>query len=435
MNKFVLVSLFFFLTLAPFKDVHSNAKVFDGIIAVVDDDVILSSELERRMNLAKQQIEEKHAQLPPATVFKKQVMEQLISESLQLQLAQRMGVRISDAELNNTIQRIAANNNQTEAEFREQMQKEGGNYTLFREDLRHEIMMNRVQQAQISRRINVSDQEVEDLMKLNEEQGATNSTYHVGHIMVAISETASKKEIEKAKEKAKKIVAELRNGADFTQTAIEKSDGRDALKGGDFGWRSLAELPTLFAGTVRNLNINDISDPLKSASGLHILKLLGKQGGEEAKMEEQVLCRHILIKPSKIISEEQAKQQLLDIIKALKEGKDFAEFAKLHSEDLGSASEGGKIDWAAPNVFAPEFRDQVETLKMNEISKPFKTQFGWHIVELLGKRTADKTAEDKSNKARRTLFNRKFAEESNLWLNELRSKAVVKIFDIDESIK
>ncbi len=429
MNKYLLILSFAIGFLSHSTQVHSETRVFDGIAAVVDDDVILHSELERRMDVFRLQIKSKKGTLPEETVFKQQVMEQLVVESLQIQIARRMGVRISDAELNATIGNIARQNKKTEEEFREQLQAEGTNYTLFREDLRKEIMLNRVRQAQVRRRVNMSEQEVETLVALMDEEGATNSLYHIGHIMISISESSAPADISAAREKANNIVKRLRDGAEFSPLAIAESDGREALKGGDFGWKSLAELPTLFSGTVKNLKVESISDPLRSASGFHIIKLLGKQGGVEQKLVEQVHCRHILIKPSKIITEAQAQDKLKEIKQSVAEGKDFAEFARLHSEDLGSASDGGNIDWSDPSIFAPEFKQQLLTLEVNQTSEPFKTQFGWHIVELLGKRTTDKTEEQKLNKARQTLFARKFDEEVNNWLREIRSEAVVQILD------
>ncbi|HFB66992.1 MAG TPA: peptidylprolyl isomerase SurA [Aeromonadales bacterium] len=420
------------LMLISMQLMAAEVSIFDRIVAIVDDDVILSSELDRKVASYKEQLKANKAQLPDEKTFRKQVLERVIVDNLQLQLAKQAGVRISDQELNATIATIAKNSGKTVEQFQKALEDEGENYTIFREDLRKEIMMTRVRQGQVGRRVFISEQEVDDMVQLMDEQGKNNTQYHIGHIMVAIPESSTPDEITAARNKAKEIVDLLRNGADFSKVAIAQSDSQDALKGGDFGWRPITALPSLFTGPVSNLKVGDITDPLRSASGLHILKLFDKKGGEEQKLVQQVKARHILIKTSKITSEAQAKALLEKLYKQIKEGADFADLAKKYSEDLGSGSQGGLLDWADPNIYAPKFKEQLEVMKEGDLSKPFRSQFGWHIIQFLGRRISDETVKAKREKAKRLLFSRKFDEEVVTWLREIRAEAYVKILHEDE---
>jgi len=426
MNK-LSQSLIFILLLSSIRVMAAEVKLFDSIVALVDDDVILNSELNRKIKGFKARLKEKGTKLPDEKTFKKQVLERLIVDDIQYQLAVRSGVRVSDPELNATVAKIAKNANKSLDELKETIESEGDNYTFFREDLRREIMISRVRQAQVSRKIYISPQEVDSMVQLMNDQSNNNIQYHIGHIMIAIPESSTPQEIKTARAKAQKVLKELRGGEDFSKIAISNSDAQDALQGGDFGWRSITQLPSLFTGPVSNMKVGDLTEPLRSASGLHILKLLGKKGGEKQTLVNQVKARHILIKTSKITSEAQAQQLLKKLYKQIKEGADFAELAKKYSEDLGSGSRGGLLDWADPQIYAPKFREALANLKINEVSLPFRSQFGWHIVKLLGRRVADETKKEKINKARRLLFNRKFDEAVTSWLREIRSEAYVKI--------
>jgi peptidyl-prolyl cis-trans isomerase SurA len=425
-KQFIVLTTFIFVSwLATIQ--ASEVKIFDRIVAVVNGDVILNSELNRSMNNFKQQLLKAKSQLPPEDIFRKQVLERLITDNLQLQMARRAGVRVSDGELNATVTKIAQSANMSIEQFKQRIEEEGDNYTLFREEIRKEIMVNRVRQGQVGRRVFISDQEVQNLVELINEQGQSNSKFHLGHILVSIPETATVEEVTKAREKAEKIVADLRQGADFKKLAITSSDGQNALSGGDFGWKSLAELPSLFAGVSKSLKVGEVSEPLRSASGLHILQLHEIKGVEKQTLVNQVNSRHILIKPSKIMNEVQAKKLLTDLRERVLAGEDFETLAKEYSDDLGSGSLGGNLDWSDPNIFTPKFKEVLLNLKKDEISQPFRSQFGWHIVQLLGTRVSDETIAARTETARRILFNRKFDEEVNNWLREIRTEAYVKV--------
>ena len=422
---FLVSALSFAATDTAAKDTR-----IDGVIAVVNDDVILESELERRVSSIEMQLKQKGTSLPEKDILKKQVLERLIVDSIQLQMAERAGVRISDEQVNTIVGKMAAENKMSREAFRNNLKRSGINYNLFLADLRSEMMINQARQAQVARRIFVSEQEINDLVKLIDEQGAEQKQFHLGHIMVAVPETAQRADIDAAREKAEKIISKLRRGADFAKTAVADSDGQDSLSGGDFGWKTINQMPTLFVGTVKQLKKNQISEPIRSPSGFHILKLIDSRG-DQRHIVSQTKSRHILLTPSAIMSEKKAKEKLNDFRQQILKGADFADLARKHSDDLGSANGGGELGWNNSDVFAPEFRDTLEKLKKNEISRPFRTEFGWHIVQLQDRRTDDQTLDMKKMRATRILQNRKFNEEVETWMREIRERAYVKIIDQD----
>lgn len=405
----------------------------DQTVAVVEQDVILESELKRRMKAILRQLKEKNQPAPPMKILQDQVLERLIVDSLQLQMARRAGVRISEQELNAAVQDIANQNNMTLEQLRQSMEKDGINWELFREDLREEIMVARVRRGQVMRRINVSEREIDNLVTLMEAEGEQNVQYHLGHILIPITDASDQSNIQQAREKAQDIIRQLREGADFANLAIQHSAGQEALQGGDFGWRPAAQLPTLFAGPAKALEIGGVSDALRSGSGFHIIKLLDKRG-EMKHIVQQVNARHILLMPNTLRDESKTKELIFKLKQQLDAGADFAELAKKHSDDKGSARSGGELGWSEPDKYVGPFKEAVETLPLNTVSEPFVTQFGWHIVEVLGRRDADQTDELKRERAARILQARKFDEEVESWLRELRDTSFVDIL-IDDNKK
>lgn len=433
MKKVTLIILGLLMTLGLPGQVKGAAQVFERIIAIVNDDVILHSELTRRLETVRAQLKRQGVALPDAEKLRAQVLERMILDSIQLQLAERAGVRVSDAELNATIERIARRNGMTLEQFKARLTADGESYPLFREDLRHEIMISRVRQGMVGRRIFISEREVDDMVKLMESQGANRIQYRLGHILVAIPETATPEDIEAARKKAADLVKQLRAGADFARLAVAYSDAQDALQGGDMGWRTAGQMPSLFVPIAKRLKVGEVADPVRSGSGLHILKLLDKKGDMAQKLVREVRARHILLKPSKILSDEQARLKLLELRDRILKGEDFAVLAKQYSEDLGSASEGGDLGWASPDIYTPKFKEVVNQMQAGELSMPFRSQFGWHIVRVEGWRTSDQTETAKREQARQLLFQRKFEEAAETWLRQLRAEAYVKILDETDS--
>lgn len=417
------------LLLAP-SMVSAEVKWLDKVIVLVEDDVILDSEFKRRLSTVKKQILANNSALPPEDALKKQVLENLILDQIQLQMADRAGIRVSDEELNAALSRIAEASKSTIAAMKQQLEKDGINFALFREDIRNEILISRVRQGTVSRKVFVSDQEVDDILKIMEDRGASSIQYHLRHLMVAIAESAGPNDVDKARAKIASITQRHKDGEAFAQLVIGESDGSDALKGGDLGWRTIDQLPTLFAGSVVNLEVGQLSEPIRSANGLHLLKLEEKKGGIDKQMVEEVKYRHILIEVSTVTNDEKAEAKLKAIRKEIMDGNtSFEEQAKVNSEDLSTASQGGDLGWAPPSAFQQIYGNNTTDLKDKEISQPFKGLNGWYIAERLGSRTTDQTEEVKRMRARQILQNRKFDEEQESWLREIREQAYVKIIN------
>ncbi|MBT8449763.1 MAG: peptidylprolyl isomerase [Gammaproteobacteria bacterium] len=411
---------------------QAELKWIDKVIVLVEDDVILDSELERRAAAIEQQIKASGQAVPSRKALRKQVIERLIMESVQVQRARRAGVRVSDEELNNSIKRIAEGNKITVQELRAQLKKDGVEFSLFREDIRNEIMISRVRQGSVNQQVFVSEQEIDDVLKLIEEQGASSVEYKLRHMLIAISESATADEIDAAREKAESIVERFNQGTDFVSMVLVESDAGDALQGGDFGWRTIQQLPSLFADSVASMKKNQLTAPIRSPNGLHLLWLEDRRGGVEAQLVDEINVRHILIEVNTVTSDEKAQAQLIEIKKQIVNNETtFEEQAKVYSEDLSSAADGGDLGWAPPEAFRRLYGNNIQTLEDGQLSEPFKASGGWYLVERLGSRETDQTEEFKRNQARQILYRRKFDEEQETWLREIREQAYVKILDED----
>ena len=420
--KIATVTIFCFVSAVS----HAKVEILDRVVALVDGDVVLASELVRRTNSIIQQLKSRNQERPPMDKLREQVLERLIIESLQLQMAKRVGVRVSDTELDSTMVRVAKESNLSVEQFRKQMTAQGTSWAIFREDVRNEIMIARVRNGAVSRRIKISEKEVENLLQQINQQGESRLQYSLGHILLPLSESATPEEVSKARQLAEKLVTELRAGADFQKYAITHSRGENALSGGSLGWRSLSQLPSLFAGSVKNMNNSDISEPLRSGSGLHILKLIEKKGGFETHSVMQTHARHILITPDAITDEKAAYEKILLIKRRIGEGENFAELAIEFSDDKSTGALGGSLDWSEPGTFVPEFDKAMDALAVNELSEPVKTEFGYHLIEVLGRRSQDQTEDKKRERAYMILQKRKFEEEAQIWLREMREQAYIK---------
>ncbi|MDQ7048650.1 MAG: peptidylprolyl isomerase [Enterobacterales bacterium] len=427
--KKILSSWLSLMILSSSFSLMAEVQLLDRMIAIVDEGVVLESELVRRTNAVISQIKARGQKVPSLKLLRNQVLERLIIESLQLQTAQRVGVRIGDRELTATIERVAEGSKLSLEEFKSKIESEGTAWTVFREDLRNEIMISRVVSGMVQRRIQISEKEIDNLVAQMDKEGESRTQYHLGHIMLALSENATPEQISKQREQAEKIIAALRKGSSFEEFAIAFSDAQDSLEGGDMGWRGLSQLPTLFAGTVKNMDVKDVSEPLRSGSGLHIIYLKEKKGGFEAQVVVQTHVRHILVSPNAITTDKQAFDKISLARDRILKGEDFGDLAKEISDDKSNAAQGGDMSWIDPGVFVKEFSAVMDKLPLNELSKPVKTQFGWHLIEVLGRRDKDQTEDKKRERAFKILSNRKFEEESQTWISELKEKSHIKIID------
>lgn len=404
----------------------------DKVIGVVNQGVILNSEVDTIVNRVKKQAEEQGQQLPKDETLRVQAIERLVSQTLMMQMAERMGLQISDSQLDQTLANMAKEQGGTIADLRKTIEGSGESFQAYREEIRKEITTQQVTRANVDRRIYISDQEVDNLLKIMESQGQNSEEYNIGHILIDIPNDATADEISAAKTRADKVIELLNDDQEFKRIAISSSSGSKALEGGQLGWMGINEMPSLFAEAVKGKKSGAIIGPLRSGAGFHIIKVQEIRGLQVVETTE-VRSRHILIKPSIILSEEKARNMLAGFAKDLRAGTaDFGELAKEYSEDPGSALKGGEYDWTDPTTYVPAFRDTLLSLKQDEISEPFRTRFGWHIIQLLGKRVADKTELAKRNRAHGMLFNRKFKEESFNWQQEMREQAHVEIFPTDQ---
>lgn len=423
--KVIVVSFLVGILLST--SVKSAPVMLDSVSVIVDQGVVLESQIEELVNSVKRNAIANDQTLPSDRALRTQAIERLIIDSLQMQMADRMGIQISDPQLDQTIANIAEGDNQSIAQLREKIAAEGISYEVYREEIRKELIIGEVRRANVRRRIYITPQEIANLVKLIDEQGGQQAEYHLGHILIAFPNDPSDEDIEKAKGTAEKVIELLNSGSEFAKIATASSSGVNALEGGDMGWMNINSMPTLFAEAVQNRAKDDLIGPIRSGAGFHILKVIDTRGIEKVEVVE-LSARHILIKPSVILSDEKAVQILKDFRTKILAGEaDFSALAKEHSADPGSALKGGELGWADPNVYVPEFRDTLNKLALNEISEPVRTVHGWHLMQLLDKRVGDATEKLKEDKASQLLFQRKFSEETDAWLREIRASAYIEV--------
>ncbi len=399
------------------------------IAAVVEDDVILQQELDKEVGVIAQRIRSSNnTQMPPESVIRKQVLEKMIIDKLQRQLAEKAGISVTEDMLNSSAADIAQRNNMSLENFREELLKQGISYKQFLENMRNEIIINQLRGREIGSRIKVTDKEIDHFLETQENIGSDSIQYHLGHILIAVREGASSAEIQKAENKAEKIVSLLKRGQDFSQLAMSESEDDNALKGGDLGWRNANDIPTLFTDKVNNMHKGEVSEPIRSPSGFHIIKMLDIKGGLDDHTITKSKVRHILIKTNELIDDDEAKKRLLEIKDRVLHGEDFAALARTHSDDKGSAIKGGSLDWVNPGDLVRPFEDAMEKLSINQISEPIQTQFGWHLIQVLDRQNKDNSVEHKRNQVREIIRKRKIEEETELWMRRLRDEAYVEIY-------
>ena len=396
----------------------------DKLAVIVNSGVVLQSDIETSLKTIRANAKKNNQSLPDEATLREQVTEKLIVDTIQQQEAERIGVRIDDNRLNEAIDEIAKNNNQTLEQLNTSITEEGLSYAQFREQVRKEIAANEARNALVRRRINILPAEVDNVANILAKETNATVQYKIGHIQLRVNDGDDKAAIE---EKANQIVKELNQGSDFSTMAYTYSKGPKALQGGDWGWMRKEEMPTIFADQINLQNKGSIIGPFRSGVGFHILKIEDVKGLETVAVTE-VNARHILIKPTVILSDEGVQKELLDITQRIQSGKaTFAEMAQQYSQDPGSAAQQGELGYQTSDLYVPEFKHQVDTLPVGQISEPFKTVHGWHIVEVMDRREVDRTDSALKNKAYRIIFNRKFNEEASAWLQEIRASAFVEV--------
>ncbi|MDH3576677.1 MAG: peptidylprolyl isomerase [Gammaproteobacteria bacterium] len=406
-------------------DLSETGEFLDGVAAIVNEGVVLKSQFNEQMNMILERAEKQGMQLPPANVLEEQVLERLILTEIQLQRAQRIGLQVSDAMLNNSITRIADQNGVRFEDMPALLAKDDVNYADFRRSLRDEITIEQLRRIEVGQSINVSDREIQQCIIDLETNVVVNSDWALSHILLPIGTSASTEERDEVEKLANEIYARLQDGADFRELAARYSKGPTALEGGSLGPMQGQNVPTLFADILPGMKTGDVSEPFRKGTSFHIVKVDNLKSAVERSEVNQVKARHILITPNEIIDDDTAKQRLSEALEKIRAGKDFAEQAKLLSDDPGSANLGGDLGWAGPGTYVPEFDAVINQAEIGEVSEPFRSQFGWHIVEVLDRRVYDNTEDLKKRNCDLRIRNSKMEEETQLWMQRLRDEAFV----------
>jgi peptidyl-prolyl cis-trans isomerase SurA len=407
---------------------YSRVIMLDRIAAIVDDDVIMQSEVNTRMKAIKAQLARTpQGSPPPDDLLTEQIMDRLIVESIQIQMAERAGVKISDGELNRAMQGIAAQNKLTLDQFQRAIEQDGISYVEMRDQIRRELMIGRVQKGVMRNRIEISEQEILNFLESEVGTGITADEYRLGHILLSTPSEATAEQLQAVKQQAEDLLVQLSEGADFSSLAVKYSTGQNALDGGDLGWRKPVQIPTMFSDITQEMKVNEVRGPIKSGSGYHLIKLLERRGADAEGQVAQTEVRHILIQTSEIRDDLEAKELAMSLREEIVEGREFDAVAKLYSDDPGSALSGGDLGWTRSGLFVPEFEAVMANSEIGELSQVFRTEHGYHFLEVTGRRIEDFSEKFKMGQAENYLRNQMFEEELETWLQEIRDDAFVEV--------
>ena len=411
---------------AQTRELATRGALLDRVAAIVNDGVVLNSELDAQVGQVSERLREQKLELPPQNVLRQQVLERLVLQEIQMQRANRAGIKVSDEQVNGALQDVARRNGLTLSQLPDALAKQGEDYTSYREDLRKEITLSLLRQRDVLQHISVTPREIDQFLEKQAKTPSDRNEYNVSHILIAVAQDASPAQLDQAARRAQDVYQRARSGEDFAKLAVAYSNSQTALEGGALGWRKGSELPTFLTDVVARLKPGEVSEPLRTPTGYHIVRLDQVRGvGADKTVEDQIHVRHILMKTNELADDATVRSKLSALHERILKGEDFAGIAQTSSEDPGSAAEGGDLGWSGPGTFAPEFEQAIAGLKDGEISEPFKTQFGWHLVQMLGHRRYDATDELKRRQAIEAIRASKADEETELWLRRMRDEAYV----------
>ena len=415
------------LTMVCQPNVQAEEVVkLDRIVAIVDQTVVTEQELESRIATVTAQLKKQGTELPPENVLRKQILERLITDTLQIQYAAQTGLKVDDNQLDKTIERIAEQNQMTLTEFSEALAKDGVSMRKFRSDIRNEITIARLREREVDGRVNVTESEIDNFLTSQAANTENQDEFEISHILIRTPEEGATEDVQKAKAKVDAAVKELNTGKSFAEVSASFSDAPNALEGGKLGWKSGTQMPALFLDALKTMQVGEVSQPLRSPNGFHVLKLTNKRGGNSPLVIQQTHSRHILIKLSEIMSEKEGKQKMDNIKERLDNGEKFEALARQYSED-STASNGGDLGWINPGDTVPQFEKAMNELKDNQISQPVRTQFGWHVIQVIERRSQDMSKEAARLKARQEIRAKKADEAYQDWIRELRDRAYVEL--------
>lgn len=414
---------------SPLKadELSTSGEFIDGIAAIVNEGVVLKSELREQMEAIVDRAQAEGMQLPPQDILEEQVLERLIANRIQLQMADRYGVQISDQILNQAIAEVAQRNGVAFEDMPAIMAQQGLSYAAYRKEMREQMILEQLRRIDVLQRISVSPREIQQCLAAFQNDIVVNSEYDLSHILISLPQAATPDDIAAAAKQADEVYQLLQSGADFAQTAVRYSNSETALEGGRLGWRKGDQLPTIFADIVAPMENGAVSPPTRAASGFHIVKINDMRSANRKSEIEQAHVRHILVTPNEIIDDATARQKLEDAVKRIEAGEEFAEVAKLISDDPGSANVGGDMGWTSAGTFVPEFEEVVNAAEIGVLSEPFRSRFGWHVLEVTDRRVYDNTEDLKQSRCVQQIRNSKVAEETDLWVRRLRDDAYVDI--------
>lgn len=428
-----LASLLLSLALLPSivcaqtRELSSSGVLLDRIAAIVNDGVVLTSELDEQTEEVIARLRQQNTELPPRNVLRQQILERLVVEEIQMQRAERLGIQVSDEMLNGALADVAQRNNMSFADLPRELESQGIDYRTYRDEIRKQLTLQLLRQRDVIGRINISPRELDQAMARQQNAPDLNSEYNVSHILISVPVTASPEQIQAREVRAKEVWEKAKGGQDFAQLAVTYSESTTNIEGGSLGWRKGSQLPSIVGDLIAKMKPGDVSDPIRTPSGFHLFRLNEVRGGLQQAVQSQVHARHILLRTNELEDDQTVQQKLADIRKRVIEGgEDFGAIAAVTSQDPGSGPQGGDLGWAGPGTFVPEFEQQLDKLKENEISQPFKTQFGWHIIQLLGRRVHDITQDKLRQQVFAQLRESKAEEETELWLRRLRDEAFVE---------
>ena len=411
---------------AQTRELATQGDLLDRVVAIVNDGVVLNSDLDAQLDIVSERLRQQKLELPPQNVLRQQVLERLVLQEIEMQRANHAGVKVSDEMLNAALQDVAKRNNLTLTQLPEELKKQGVDYAEYREEIRKEMMLQLLRQRDVLQHISVTPREIDQFLDRQAKAPSERNEYNVSHILIAVGQEASPAQQEAAGKRAQEVYERAKSGEDFAKLAVAYSNSQTALEGGALGWRKGSELPTFLADIIAKLKPGEVGEPLRTPTGYHIIRLNEVRGGTPTAVEDQVHVRHILMKTNELADDATVRGKLEALRERILKGENFAAVAQVTSQDPGSGAEGGDLGWAGPGTFAPEFEQAIATLKDNEISEPFHTQFGWHIVQMLGHRRFDNGDEIKRRQAAEAIRASKADEETELWLRRMRDEAYVE---------
>ena len=410
---------------AQTRELSSEGALLDRIAAIVNEGIVLASELDAQTEEVTQRLREQKTELPPRNVLRRQILERLVIEEIQMQRAERLGIQVTEEMLNGTVADVAKRNNIPFDQLPQALAQQGIDYRDFRDDMRKQMTLQLLRQRDVLGRINISPRELETFLSRQQNAPDRNAEYNVSHILISVPVTASPEQIEARDARAREVYDKARAGEDFAQLAVTYSDSSTNIEGGSLGWRRGAQLPSIVAEQVVKMKPGEVSEPIRTPSGFHLFRLNEMRGGVQQSVQDQVHVRHILLTTNELEDDQTVRQRLAAIRERVLKGEDFAAIAAVTSKDTGSAAEGGDLGWTGPGTFVPEFEKRVQALSENEISEPFQSEYGWHIVQLLGRRQHDITEDMRRQQAYAQLREAKAEEETELWIRRLRDEAFV----------